>query len=80
MRFLTPDETRLLTSLPDHEADVLRAMFDQLDARLVTEGANAGVAQVRGGPTREELRVRTPRPAAPSVTSQDVLFRQEDRP
>jgi len=36
VRFLTPAEHRLLTTLPDHEAAVIQAMFDQLDARLVS--------------------------------------------
>jgi len=36
VRFLTPAEHRLLTALPDQEAAVVRTMFDQLDARLVS--------------------------------------------
>lgn len=66
MRFLTPEEARLLSSLPGDERAVLQAFFEECDARLVTEGD-----QRRG----ERIPVLAPGPAvSPSATSQAALF------
>lgn len=66
MRFLTPTEVRLLSDLPIDEALLVRGFFEELDARLVSEGD-----QHRG----ERIPGHAQGPAvSPSETSQSVLF------
>lgn len=74
MRFLTPTETRLLADLPPSESVLVRGFFEELDARLVSEGESrptpAGAPRPEGS-LSSRVSVITP---VPSETSQSALF------